>query len=192
MFEEGDRLDLTSPKYPQHYPNRYNCEWNLQVNNTDYIYNYVLPITGLGEWMSVPDRLQWFLHQAVVSRTNMETSHSVWRRLSQILLGQPPSRGGQSSRQTGPKILLETTSQLYLRLLGQFERPIQNGQELQSEGLQLHSDVWRIWFLSTFCKNSFLRTIWWSRRLWWRVRGWFGRRWIYIWRWVNINNNDLS
>ena len=30
-FEEGDSLDLLSPKYPKRYPNKHNCQWSLHA-----------------------------------------------------------------------------------------------------------------------------------------------------------------
>ena len=29
FFEEGDSLELSSPRYPRRYPNKYNCAWSL-------------------------------------------------------------------------------------------------------------------------------------------------------------------
>ena len=31
FFEEGDSLELTSPRYPGRYPNKYNCAWSLHA-----------------------------------------------------------------------------------------------------------------------------------------------------------------
>ena len=31
FFEEGDSLELSSPRYPRRYPNKYNCAWSLHA-----------------------------------------------------------------------------------------------------------------------------------------------------------------
>ena len=36
LFEEGDLLELTSPGYPKRYPNRYNCQWDLEASGCQF------------------------------------------------------------------------------------------------------------------------------------------------------------